>query len=112
MVAATKRGHRKSNAGAKRRSKRLALGASLTIVETRALQRSLSALIERGPAEADAHALMSVDSAGLQLLLAAGRAARERGLPFRLFGARALLLDAATSLGLGSALTEVVELMP
>ena len=48
--------------------------------------------------------------AGLQLLLAAGRAARARGLTLKLSGARALLLEAATSLGLGSALTEVVEL--
>jgi len=112
MVAASKRSRRKSSAGAQVRSKRLALGASLTIVEARLLQRSLKALIERGRAEADAHALTSVDTAGLQLLLAAGRAAREGGLPFKLFGARALLLDAATSLGLGSALTEVVELMP
>jgi anti-anti-sigma regulatory factor len=112
MAAASKRSRRNSSVGAQVRFKRLALGASLTIVETRALQRSLNALIQRGRAEADAHALMSVDTAGLQLLLAAGRAARERGLPFRLFGARPLLLDAATSLGLGSALTEVVELMP
>ena len=89
---------------------RVALGASLTIVETRTLQRSLKALLQRGRAEADAHALKAIDTAGLQLLLAAGRTARARGLTLKLSGARALLLEAATSLGLGRALTEVVEL--
>jgi len=91
-------------------SKRFALDGALTILEARAGQRSLSNLIERGCDEVDASALRSIDTAGLQLLLAAGRAARERGLTLKVFGARALLLDAALSLGLGSALTEVVEL--
>ena len=93
-------------------SKRLALGKSLTIVEARAWQRSLSELLERSRAEVDAQALTSIDTAGLQLLLAAGRAAREHGLALKVLGARPLLLEAAISLGLSSALTEVVELIP
>jgi anti-anti-sigma regulatory factor len=104
------RQHSRSSARRRGGPTSLALGASLTIVEARACQRSLSALLERGHAAADAHALQSIDTAGLQLLLAAGRAARGRGLTLKLSGARALLLDAASSLGLGSELTEVVEL--
>lgn len=100
--------------GARRRggAAPLALGASLTIVEARAVQRSLGTALEAGRAEADARALRHIDTAGLQLLLAAGRTARARGLMLTLYGARELLLDAAGSLGLGNALTEVVELMP
>jgi len=106
----TRQRSRKSRPRRRSEATRLALSASLTIVEARTLQRSLTALLERGRAEADAHALKTIDTAGLQLLLAAGRAARARGLTLKLAGARALLLDAASSLGLGSALTEVVEL--
>ncbi len=111
-MAASRQRSRTSRARRRDDSTQLELGASLTIVEARACQRSLRALLERGHAAADAHALQSIDTAGLQLLLAAGRAARARGLTLKLSGARALLLDAATSLGLGSALTEVVELTP
>jgi ABC-type transporter Mla MlaB component len=111
-MAATRQ--RKGRAGAHRRggARALALGSSLTIVEARAVQRSLSAWLERGRAEADARALERIDTAGLQLLLAVGRTARARGLTLRLSGAPPLLLDAAGSLGLASALTEVVELTP
>jgi ABC-type transporter Mla MlaB component len=111
-MAASRQVGRKSRARKRADSAHLALGPSLTIVQARSLQRSLNALLERGRADADAHALENVDTAGLQLLLAAGRAARARGLTLRLSGARALLLDAATTLGLVSALTEVVELTP
>lgn len=90
----------------------LELGAGLTIVEARATQQALIASLGRGRAEADARGLGSVDTAGLQVLLSAGRAARERGLRLKVMGARALLLDAASSLGLAGVLTEVVELMP
>lgn len=109
-VSRQRRGKRR----ARRRgdSNRLALGNRLTIVEARAWQRSLHASLERSRAELDARALTSVDTAGLQLLLAAGRAAREHGLSLRVLGARSLLFEAAISLGLGSALTEVVELIP
>ncbi len=100
---------RKSSSRRRVGSAHLALGASLTIVEARALQQSLNALLEHGRAEADARALRTIDTAGLQLLLAAGRAARARGLTFRLSGARTLLLEAAGRLGLTRALTEVVE---
>jgi len=93
-------------------SKRLALGKSLNIVDARAWQRSLCALLEHSRPELDAHALTSIDTAGLQLLLAAGRAAREHGLALKVLGARPLLLEAAMNLGLGTALTEVVELIP
>lgn len=109
-MAVSRQSSRKRSPRGRGDATRVALGASLTIVETRTLQRSLNALLQRGRAEADAHALQTIDTAGLQLLLAAGRAARARGLTLKLSGARALLLEAATSLGLGSALTEVVEL--
>lgn len=111
-MASPKQRSRRSNARRRADSTRLALGASLTIVEARAVQRSLSALLDCGRAEAEAHALRSIDTAGVQLLLAAGRAARARGLTLKLSGARALLLDAAAGLGLGSALIDVVELTP
>jgi ABC-type transporter Mla MlaB component len=90
----------------------LVLGASLTITEVRATGRSLAALLEAGRAEADGSALRAVDTAGLQLLLVAGRTARERGLKLRVTGAEELLLSTAAMLGLETHLTQVVELTP
>jgi ABC-type transporter Mla MlaB component len=110
---ALRRSRRKSGARSARQRARgapLALGASLTIVEVRGSWRSLRALLARGQAEADARLLTTIDTAGLQLLLAAGRAARVRGLTLTLTGAQHSLLNAAAAVGLEAALREVLEL--
>ena len=107
------RSRRKSSARAARprvHGAPLALGTSLTIVEVRRSWRSLRAMLARGRAEADARLLTTVDTAGLQLLLAAGRAARVRGLTLTLTGAQHSLLTAAAAVGLEAALREVLEL--
>lgn len=111
-AAAQRKGNRGRAVRRKPDSTALALGENLTIVEAGRCQQALNDLLERGHTNADAHALRQIDTAGLQLLLAAGRTARARGLTLRVLGARALLLEAASNLGLTNALTEVVELMP
>jgi ABC-type transporter Mla MlaB component len=91
----------------------VALGSALTIAEAGSCWRELRAMLARGGARVatvDAHALRSVDTAGLQLLLVAGRAARERGLTLRLAGATQLLSDTAEALGLAADLACCVEL--
>ena len=67
-------------------------------------------MLARGRAEADASLLTTIDTAGLQLLLATGRAARVRGLTFTLTGAQHSLLNAAAAVGLEAAMREAVEL--
>jgi ABC-type transporter Mla MlaB component len=90
----------------------LALGPALTIAEVAECWRSMTAMLDAGRAEADGSALATVDTAGLQLLLAGGRVARLRGLTLKLSGGEGLLLAAAATLGLDTALRDVVELTP
>ncbi len=96
--------------GAKRtaaRSEALALGATLTISDVGDCRR---ALLQTDAARLDARALRVVDTAGLQLLLAAGRAAQRRGERLAIDGAAGLLSGAAASLGLETALAAVLDL--
>jgi len=88
----------------------LALGPTLTIRDVRDCQRALQRMAHAGAARLDAHALRVVDTAGLQLLLAAGRAAQRRGQRLALTGAAELLRGAAESLGLTAELDAVLEL--
>src|SRR5579863_1204925 len=67
-------------AGAAGTCARLPLGASLSIREVSECAAQLKALFAAGSAEVDAHELQSIDTAGLQLLLAAAAAAQRRGL--------------------------------
>ncbi|HEY7929694.1 MAG TPA: STAS domain-containing protein [Steroidobacteraceae bacterium] len=88
----------------------LALGPNLTIAEVAECHRALQVLLAGGAAAIDARNLKSIDTAGLQLLLVAGRAARERGVTLRLLGGTQLLTGAAAALGLREELAASVEL--
>ena len=88
----------------------LSLGATLTIAEVADCHRALQVLLAGGAASIDARDLKSIDTAGLQLLLVAGRAARERGVRLKLLGGTELLTGAAAALGLHEELAASVEL--
>jgi len=91
---------------------RMALGSSLSIREVGERAAQFKALIAAGSAEVDAGKLESIDTAGLQLLLAAAAAARRRGLTLRLHGAGSLNSGAASSLGLADQLAATAEILP
>ncbi|MFI4869091.1 MAG: STAS domain-containing protein [Steroidobacterales bacterium] len=91
---------------------RLPLGASLSIREVSECAAQLKALFAAGSAEVDAHQLQSIDTAGLQLLLAAAAAAHRRGLKLRLRGAASLSSGAALALGLAEHLSGAAEILP
>jgi ABC-type transporter Mla MlaB component len=91
---------------------RMALGSSLSIREVGERAAQFKALIAAGSAEVDAGKLESIDTAGLQLLLAAAAAARRRGLTLRLHGAGSLNSGAASSLGLADHLAATAEILP
>jgi anti-anti-sigma regulatory factor len=90
----------------------LSLGASLSIREVGDFAVRLKALLEGGATEIDAGALETVDTAGLQLLLAAAAAARRRGLTLKLVGAQRLYQGAATALGLAEQLSAGAQILP
>lgn len=90
----------------------LALGSSLSIREVGERAAQFKALIAAGSAEVDAGKLESIDTAGLQLLLAAAAAARRRGLTLRLHGAGGLSSSAASALGLADHLATAAEILP
>jgi anti-anti-sigma regulatory factor len=99
-----------------RRAETLTLGAALTINEVGACRQALRKLLlaggARGEAAVHAQSLRAIDTAGLQLLLAAGQAAQQRGCRLALLGATDLLQAAATALGLHAALGAALELRP
>ncbi|HEX4024596.1 MAG TPA: STAS domain-containing protein [Steroidobacteraceae bacterium] len=88
----------------------MVLGPALTIAEVAGCARGFAAMLAGGTAQADARALESIDTAGLQLLLAAAAAAQQRGLKLTLRGAPELLTGAADALGVGGELSAAVEL--
>jgi ABC-type transporter Mla MlaB component len=88
----------------------LSLGPALTIAEVAECHRALQVLLAAGAAAIDAHDLKNIDTAGLQLILIAARAARERGTVLRLQGGTELLTGAAAALGLQEELAATVEL--
>lgn len=90
----------------------LSLGASLSIREVSECAARLKAQFAAGSAEVDAHQLESIDTAGLQLLLAAATAAQRRGLKLRLSGAASLNSGAALALGLAEQLAAAAEILP
>ena len=69
-------------------------------------------MLAAGSAVVDARELESVDTAGLQLLLAAAAAARRRGLTLKLLGAGGLNTGAADALGLAEQLAATAEILP
>jgi ABC-type transporter Mla MlaB component len=90
----------------------LPLGSSLSIREVGERAAQLKALFAAGAAEIDVGKLESIDTAGLQLLLAAAAAARRRGLTLKLLGAERLNSGAAGALGLAEHLAAVAEILP
>ncbi len=90
----------------------LPLGTSLSIHEVSECAARLKDLFAAGSAELDARQLESVDTAGLQLLLAAATAAQRRGLKLRLHGAASLNSGAALALGLAEHLSAAAEILP
>jgi anti-anti-sigma regulatory factor len=90
----------------------LVLGASLSIREVGECAAQFKAMFAAGSAEVDARMLESVDTAGLQLLLAAAAAARRRGLTLKLLGAERLNAGPANALGLTDHLSAAAEIQP
>lgn len=88
-----------SRAGAKRKPRGPALPVCLTIREVTAARRQLQRALAAGATAIDASAIALIDTAGLQLLLAAGTGGRLRYVA----PSRALCV-AARQLGLGVAL--------
>jgi len=89
----------------------LSLGGALTISEVREWGRALEAMLMAGAATVDARTLGTIDTAGLQLLLAAARSAQDRGLKLRMLGCARLLTGAADELGMGAQLNGALELL-
>jgi anti-anti-sigma regulatory factor len=85
---------------------------TLSIREVAQRHGQLKAMLERGANEIDLGALTSVDTAGLQLLLAAAHAAQARGMRLRLRGAQPLLSDATRILGMDAQLSALAQILP
>jgi anti-anti-sigma regulatory factor len=90
----------------------LVLGASLSIRDVGECAAQFKAMFAAGSAEVDARMLESVDTAGLQLLLAAAAAARRRGLTLKLLGAERLNAGPVNALGLTDHLAAAAEIQP
>jgi ABC-type transporter Mla MlaB component len=86
------------------------LGATLSIHEASAYLEQVRTALAAGLVEIDAAALEAIDTAGVQLLLAAARAVYAQGRKLRLSHAHRLLIAAADALGLHQALAAVAEL--
>lgn len=86
----------------------LCVGSSLSIREVGAVCVQLQQSIEAGPVEIDLRGLESIDTAGVQLLLAAVLTARQRGSAVQWLGAEKLLSGAAGALGLDAQLAATV----
>jgi anti-anti-sigma regulatory factor len=89
----------------------LQLGSSLSIREVSECARQLKAMLANGPLDVDASGLETIDTAGIQLLLAAAAGAQRRGFKLKLLGAHGLKGGAARSLGLSEHLGELAEIL-
>jgi anti-anti-sigma regulatory factor len=92
-------------------SKVLQLGSSLSIREVGECATQLKTLLAGGATDVDAAQLESIDTAGMQLLLAAAVAAQRRGFKLRLLNAQGIKVGAARSLGLTEHLVELAEIV-
>ncbi len=90
----------------------LRLDASLSIREVGERVLQLKAWLAAGRSELDVSKLETIDTAGLQLLLAAAAAAQRSGARLRLIGGQRLLAGAAGALGLAEPLTAAAEILP
>jgi ABC-type transporter Mla MlaB component len=94
----------------------LSLGSALTVREVGRQAQALKQLLLPGVLEPqalrlDARELESIDTAGLQLLVAAAAAAQRRGRRLQLLGGQRLLDGAAADLGLRAPLLEMLEVL-
>jgi anti-anti-sigma regulatory factor len=85
------------------------VGASLSIHEAGACLRELRAAMDHGLTEVDASALQVMDTAGVQLLLAAARTVHAQGRTLRITHAGNLLAEATDALGLRAAFAGIAE---
>jgi ABC-type transporter Mla MlaB component len=90
----------------------LRLGSSLSIREVSECASQIKAMLANGPTDIDARRLESIDTAGMQLLLAAAAGAQRRGFKLKLLGAQGLKSGAARALGLSEHLSELAEILP
>jgi anti-anti-sigma regulatory factor len=90
----------------------LQLGSSLSIREVGECALQLKTMLSSGATDIDASKLESIDTAGIQLLLAAATTAQRRGFKLKLLGAQGLKTGAARSLGLQEHLGELAEILP
>ena len=90
----------------------LQLSTSLSIREVGECASKLKAMLASGPAVVDASLLESIDTAGIQLLLAAAASAQRRGFKLKLLSALGVKTGAARSLGLHEHLGELAEILP
>jgi ABC-type transporter Mla MlaB component len=99
------------------RPRALSLGSALTVREVAGQAQALRQLLlpEALAPQAvrlDARALESIDTAGVQLLVAAAAAAQRRGYKLQLLGGQRLLDGAAAALGLRAPLLELLQVLP
>jgi anti-anti-sigma regulatory factor len=90
----------------------LQLGTSLSIREVSECASRLKAMLANGPTMVDASLLVSIDTAGIQMLLAAAASAQRRGFKLKLLSALGVRTGAARALGLHEHLGELVEILP
>lgn len=90
----------------------LSLGTALSIREVGECRKKLQAMLAAGLSVVDVGEVQSVDSAGVQLLLAAASAARAQGLTLRVQGGDKLIKGAAGALGLSEHLAATAEVLP
>ena len=83
----------------------VALPSVLTIRDAGPVRAALIAALEAGQLEIDGSGVTAVDTAGLQLLVAAMKSAATRSITPCWRGASPVLVDSAQRLGLGQALS-------
>ncbi|HEX4375982.1 MAG TPA: STAS domain-containing protein [Steroidobacteraceae bacterium] len=90
----------------------LQFGASLSIRDVTDYAVQIRSLLDDGPIELDLKRVETIDTAGLQLLLAVARDAERRGFRLRMRGAEAIRTGAARVLGLDTQLASLTEILP
>jgi anti-anti-sigma regulatory factor len=87
-------------------------GPSLSIRDVGEYAVQVRTLLGNGPVELDLRRVETIDTAGLQLLLAVAATAERQGYRLRLRGAEAVRTGAARSLGLEQQLNALTEIVP
>ena len=90
----------------------LKFGASLSIRDVGEYAAQFRTLLNSGAVELDLRQVETIDTAGMQLLLAAASAAERSGFRLKLHGAQALQTGAARALGLEQQLRSLAEILP